>query len=293
MEQFAMLARQRSLPRSLCASCWNRYVFRSKFRPPRESPRSSSFFSTSSLRPATTTAPRGKDENPGIGPQDPPQAYPLSGYYSDLLRAPFPHARRARSTRKVVPTTTTTTSSSSQEEKAPPPTPASTTEPQSPADKMSIVFGSRLAGPGYKSTRYNPATMPPESTWKTVNGVAIPPRPVEPDNCCMSGCAHCVWDDYRDEMEVWAARVQEAQAKAKEARPSPDMRQSPRAEVDSASMSMDDDGGGSETNWSMPSPGEDIDDNLFAGIPVGIREFMKTEKRLRDKHRKEREKNLT
>lgn len=48
--------------------------------------------------------------------------------------------------------------------------------------------------------------------------------------------------------------------------------------------SMDDDGGGSETNWGA----EDVGDELFAGIPVGIREFMKTEKKLREKHMRER-----
>jgi hypothetical protein len=49
---------------------------------------------------------------------------------------------------------------------------------------------------------------------------------------------------------------------------------------------MDDDGGGSETNWAASTT---VDDELFAGIPVGIREFMKVEKKLRDKHRKERD----
>lgn len=48
--------------------------------------------------------------------------------------------------------------------------------------------------------------------------------------------------------------------------------------------SMDDDGGGSETNWNMESVGDD----LFSGIPVGIKEFMKTEKRLREKHMRDR-----
>lgn len=127
--------------------------------------------------------------------------------------------------------------------------------------------------------------MPPESTWKAINGVPIPPRPVEPDNCCMSGCAHCVWDDFRDDMEEWASRVEKAYARAKAKEPEKDLRQTQRAEVQSASVSMDDDGGGSETNWSLPtSQGED---DLFAGIPVGIREFMKTEKKLRQKHQAE------
>jgi hypothetical protein len=46
---------------------------------------------------------------------------------------------------------------------------------------------------------------------------------------------------------------------------------------------MDEDGGGSETNWTAPNQ----EDDLFASIPVGIREFMKTEKKLRVKHQKE------
>ncbi|KAL4888557.1 hypothetical protein BDV59DRAFT_211049 [Aspergillus ambiguus] len=149
---------------------------------------------------------------------------------------------------------------------------------------MSIVFGTRLAGPG-RSSRYNPGPTPPEATWKTINGVAIPPRPEEPDNCCMSGCVHCVWDDFRDEMEEWAGRV--AQAKARggpaTARTKKEVRHAPRAEVASASTSMDDDGGGSEANWPAVA-GQDAEEDLFANIPVGIREFMKTEKKLKKKH---------
>jgi hypothetical protein len=99
----------------------------------------------------------------------------------------------------------------------------------------------------------------------------------------MSGCVHCVWDDFGDEMEEWAARVAKAKAKGGPEAGTADMRASPRAEVDSASGSMDDDGGGSETNWAAPSS----EDDLFASIPVGIREFMKTEKKLRAKHQKE------
>ena len=58
-----------------------------------------------------------------------------------------------------------------------------------------------------------------------------------------------------------------------------------RPEVTSASGSMDDDGGGSEGLWDSAltaGPGED----LFQSIPVGIREFMATEKRLRDRKKK-------
>lgn len=197
-----------------------------------------------------------------------PQAQPLSGYYADILNTDSPYRKRPITSRRVNQSADETESAE---------------ESQSPRDKMSIVFGTRLASPGYRSTRYNPTTAPPESTWQTVNGVAIPPRPQEPDNCCMSGCVHCVWDDYRDDLEDWAGRLQHAKAKAESKARTPDMLHGPRREVESASTSMDDDGGGSETNWSLPDQPEDI----FAGIPVGIREFMKTEKRLRQKHQQE------
>ena len=47
---------------------------------------------------------------------------------------------------------------------------------------------------------------------------------------------------------------------------------------------MDDDGGGSSTNWDLgppPSAQPAGETDLFKDIPVGIREFMRTEKRLK------------
>lgn len=188
------------------------------------------------------------------------QAHPLSGYYYDILSTRSPYRHHA------------TTDTKTEDPKP---------EAQTPQEKMAIVFGTRLAGPG-RSSRYDPGSAP-DKTWKTINGVAIPPRPEEPDNCCMSGCVHCVWDDFRDELEDWAFRLEQAKAKGATKNDASDMRHTPRAEVHSASMSMDDDGGGSEANWSTPSS----DDDLFASIPVGIREFMKTEKKLKQRHQQE------
>ena len=217
------------------------------------------FFSSPprALQPGTGSVHKRRDGND--------QAYALKGYYSEILAAPSPTVHTHETPDADEP---------------------------SPAEKASIVFGSRLAGPGYSSTRYHPTATSPESTWRRINGVAIPPRPEEPDNCCMSGCVHCVWDDYRSEVESWAARVQEAknrqpQMGSTRARslPDRDMKQrgaAGRDELATASSSMDDDGGGSETNWDPSSPG--IGDELFSNIPVGIREFMRTEKRLKEKH---------
>ncbi|CRG92760.1 hypothetical protein PISL3812_09827 [Talaromyces islandicus] len=253
--------------RQLCTHCRSQYLF--SFKPTlRPHPKTAVLnrprrcFSHNTLRrdeAETGSHSRGSTAS---------QAHPLSGYYYDLLyNNPYPRRPAARTVERPKDE-----EQQQQEQQGP-----------SKEEKMSIVFGTRLAGPGYQSTRYNPETMPPESTWKTINGVPIPPRPSEPDNCCMSGCVHCVWDDYRDDLESWASRIQQARTKISNAAsniPQSDMRQSPRKEVASASMSMDDDGGGSESNWELPSQdGEE----LFAGIPVGIKEFMRTEKKLREK----------
>lgn len=195
---------------------------------------------------------------------------PFEGYYADLLDAPL-HA--------VQPATRTAP--------APPPPeslPKSDTEER--LSKARIVFGSRLAGPGERRREI-------ESKSQNVAGIMVPPRPLEPDNCCMSGCVNCVWDQYRDEIEEWALKSAEARAKLLEQRTQGKATGSMIAEPNMpghVATSMDDDGGGSETSWTagggMESFGHEDGADLFADIPVGIREFMKTEKKLKAKHRK-------
>lgn len=190
------------------------------------------------------------------------QALPLSGYYADILDSPLPTNASGNA-----------------------PSKASSKKAGTAEERAKVIFGSRLAGSGYERS-----SRTPDKTWRTINGVPIPPRPAEPDNCCMSGCVHCVWDDYRDEVEDWAIRLRAAQAKAQAAGQgkhitSGKLPTGKRPEVDDASTSMDDDGGGSETNWQF---GANDAEDLFQTIPVGIREFMKTEKRLREMHMRER-----
>lgn len=121
----------------------------------------------------------------------------------------------------------------------------------------------------------------------------------------MSGCANCVWDRYRDEVEEWAARKREADEKVRregafeEARRRRKGRGGDAEGRDlglgireggrtggSATFSIDDEGG-SMRDWDKGLEAQD--DELFKGVPVGIREFMKQEKRLREKREKEKE----
>lgn len=81
-------------------------------------------------------------------------------------------------------------------------------------------------------------------------------RPREPDNCCMSGCVHCVWDVWRVEVEAWA-------------------------EGRRLDCSTREKGEGVEKGEEGEERG-DGDEGLFDGVDVGIRAFMEMEKRLRE-----------
>lgn len=200
----------------------------------------------------------------------PEQVNPLGDYYESLLSQPLPSVTSA--TRR--PTT------------PPPPTSLPKTDKEETLAKARVVFGSRLAGPAERRSEI-------EKKSTLIAGVWVPPRPEEPDNCCMSGCVNCVWDRYGDELEEWSTARRAADANLRKEK-GLEKGRSRRRKVGTGLVlegekgakhtmrSMHDDGGGSETNWGM-----DTDTDLFKGIPVGILEFMKLEKRLKEKHARE------
>jgi hypothetical protein len=155
----------------------------------------------------------------------------------------------------------------------PPEVPQKTQKEQT-LEKARIIFGSESALAERRQEILNASQV--------IAGVTVPPKPEEPDNCCMSGCVNCVWEMYRDEMEEWAEKSVQAraamQAQRQEGRGTGTMATENGAPSHVA-VSMDDDGGGSETNWAMDD-GQNSS-KLFDDIPVGIREFMRTEKKLR------------
>ncbi|RYO97303.1 hypothetical protein DL765_011267 [Monosporascus sp. GIB2] len=239
------------------------------------------------------------------------QAIPLGPYYESILIKPQP----VPDVKPEDPPTSSPKSPRTTVKKTPPEKPqddatptsssAATTSPQPTAppstaqEKARIIFGSRLAGPIERAERL--AARRDRST--LIAGVLVPPRPEEPDNCCMSGCVNCVWDRYRDDMEEWlsASLKAEKALQAQRAQGAPDVLGSVSAVrgmpgMQSAGVtSMDDDGGGSQANWQAdlkkadrPKIAKDFwDDDLYKNVPVGIREFMKHEKRLKEKHMRE------
>ncbi|OTA56603.1 hypothetical protein K449DRAFT_299738, partial [Hypoxylon sp. EC38] len=226
------------------------------------------------------------------------QATPLGPYYEAILNRPQPIPE----VKPEDPPTSSPKSPRSTVKKTPAKKPKEGAEnPASAKEKARIIFGSRLAGPAERAERLE--AIRKRST--LIAGVLVPPRPEEPDNCCMSGCVNCVWDRYRDEMEEWIAASTRAQQalEAQRAHKAPPPEKFPGAVKGTehgapgpaGAISMDDDGGGSETNWQMdfkigdhPKIAKDLwDDEIYKNVPVGIREFMKQEKRLKEKHMRE------
>lgn len=175
--------------------------------------------------------------------------------------------------------------------------------------KAQIFFSASLSGPAERAERLEAI----RSQSRLIAGVLVPPKPEEPDNCCMSGCVNCVWDRFRDEMEMWAVqnskaerrlRAQEAGVSAATTAASMDAAATDAGssaiadqEPAVAATSMDDDGGGSSSNWDVGKLAGQAaegtltknfwDEDLYKNVPVGIREFMKQEKRLKEKHLKD------
>jgi len=96
----------------------------------------------------------------------------------------------------------------------------------------------------------------------------------------MSGCVNCVWDVYREEVEEWASRKKEREMKGL-------MRVTAGSEGERGGRvgAMGEEiAGGNLDEMDQEFEGVDLtDEGLFEGVPVGIREFMATEKRLRER----------
>ncbi|KAI1487132.1 oxidoreductase-like protein [Biscogniauxia mediterranea] len=269
-------------------------------RPPQIFPRAS--LSTGGKLPGGT---------PGEA-QIPEQAMPIGPYYESILikpqpvpdvkpeEAPTSSPKSPRTTVKKTPakkqqTPKPSSPPSSDKASSSATTPTTSAEPATAQEKVRIIFGSRLVGPADRAERLNAIRQ----RSKLVAGVLVPPRPEEPDNCCMSGCVNCVWDRYRDEMEEWvsASAAAEQALAAATATTTPNTLGSGGGDVSGANVqagSIEQDG--IDKHWEVnllkkanrPKIAKDLwDDELYKNVPVGIREFMKQEKRLKEKHEKE------
>ena len=109
----------------------------------------------------------------------------------------------------------------------------------------------------------------------------------------MSGCVDCVWERFREEMDEWAMANAEAQRRAKLDREAGETVGDQGLERNVEGVPV---GGLARTKKAKaagatataPVLDEDV---LYHDVPIGIREFMKHEKRLKEQRERNNHKN--
>ncbi|RVD87588.1 uncharacterized protein DFL_001813 [Arthrobotrys flagrans] len=198
------------------------------------------------------------------------QAFPLTGFYQLLLehpQTPSDHPAYYPSRAGSQPTQQTISD------------PTQQVGQEDQLTRAQLVFGSSLVGPRRVRTKNA------NDQAQIIAGVLVPPKPKEPDNCCMSGCVNCVWDVFREDLEEWAAANTRAQKALKR-----------QSEGEISSMVSRDNTATSrgvvnrerreDNNHSKDqsvTPGPSMWEGL-EGIPIGIRVFMDTEKAIKSRH---------
>ncbi|CAN3377034.1 hypothetical protein DIURU_002038 [Diutina rugosa] len=137
-----------------------------------------------------------------------------------------------------------------------------------PLERMEKVFGGRIRGDDRQASSRVSRSQP-----RVIAGVTVPAKPVEPDNCCMSGCINCVWELFNEDVKEWKEKRSEA-AKAikKTGGVWPADFHPPLKEL---------------APENRPKDVEDVEDGVetkddaWGGVPVAMRVFAETERKIK------------
>ena len=100
----------------------------------------------------------------------------------------------------------------------------------------------------------------------------------------MSGCVNCVWDQFREDIEAWAL----ARRKREGRDVRPDRGDGKVTTLDATHEEKGNGNGIADLDGpaglgDLDGTASGMDEKLFENVPIGIREFMNTEKRLKKK----------
>lgn len=150
-------------------------------------------------------------------------------------------------------------------------------ETLTPEERIAKVFGGRIKGEAPRSSSRVDRGEP-----RNIAGVIVPEKPLEPDNCCMSGCINCVWELYNDDVKEWnLQRKKAADMLAKKGGRWPEGFYPPvlRLKKDNLPLSLVErrEKGGIKEGKMLE------EEESWGNVPVAIRVFAEMEKKMKAK----------
>lgn len=152
---------------------------------------------------------------------------------------------------------------------------------QTPEERIAKVFGGRIKGEERQSSSRREMGQP-----RMIAGVNVPDKPKEPDNCCMSGCINCVWELFNDDLKDWnEKRSAAAENMRKQGGVWPADFYPPMKHLNPENIPAE------AKREAQSRPAKSDAEEAWGNVPVSIRVFAQTEKRLKSKkHQKEKQK---
>ncbi|ODQ61828.1 hypothetical protein WICANDRAFT_16134, partial [Wickerhamomyces anomalus NRRL Y-366-8] len=143
-----------------------------------------------------------------------------------------------------------------------------------PEERMMNVFGGRIKGDARQSSSRREIGEP-----RMIAGVLVPHKPTEPNNCCMSGCVNCVWEQYNDDLKDWRRLRNEAAIKLNQTdRIWPSDFNPPLAALEMKNSKP----GAQHARSVVPELNQDLEDKEdWENVPVSFRVFAETEKKMK------------
>lgn len=143
------------------------------------------------------------------------------------------------------------------------------------AKKSTLKYDDVFGGSSKHAKKSSRRDVSYRDNHRLIAGVSVPQRPIEPDNCCMSGCINCVWELFNEDMEEWKHK---------------------RTEAAKALMAKGE--GKWPKDWDAPPKildskyihgSHDENPEEVSGMPVGLRVFMNFENKKKAKSQKKRQ----
>ncbi|KIS69952.1 uncharacterized protein UMAG_02464 [Mycosarcoma maydis] len=114
----------------------------------------------------------------------------------------------------------------------------------------------------------------------TIRGIAIPlkPPPPGPEECCMSGCAHCAYDIYAEDLQDFHSRLSSVRTQLAQLSP-PVTREEWRQDLLGDYPSSDSEAGGSEDDMKERAQREV--DRVISDLDPTMKAFLEMERKLK------------